>query len=368
MEENEARCAVQRDKRMRNPNTVQPQKFILDHLYWLVLVTIWYQNVLFTAVPGTTVRQSRIILWAAALVLAAFGCAITIKRRRNGWSLLANVLLPYELYAVVTYYPYLPRLTLAAVLLSGVLSLAFIVLGMLPAADGERQSAEDWKRQIGHSLLGARTIIAVCMLVLIVPVGVSQTFGHGLMNAKTPTVSTAAEAEEWTIANRMDTVQLLQEDEWKELDPQQRLDVLGVILNIETRYLGLNREVYLKSGVLNGETAAQYNHKDHEIVIDIGHLKTASAADALKSLCHECYHCYQHQMIALYENTPEEYRNMLLFQYVDRYIEEFSDYHDGDGDLMEYYTQTVEIQARQYAELAAEDYYRRIREYQTAGD
>ena len=291
-----------------------------------------------------------------------------MKKRRNNLSLFTNILLPYELYAVVTYRTYLPRLVWSSVLLAGILSLAFIVLGTLPAAHSEQRSAAGWKRQTVHSLLGARTITSVCILVLIVPIGVSKVFGLGLMTTKTPLVSDASEAEEWTVKNNIDTVCLLREEEWQELNPQQKLDVLGVVLNIEIRYLGLNHEVYLKSSVLNGETAAHYNHRDHEIVIDLGQLEAATAVDVLDSLCHECYHAYQYQMIALYEDTPEKYRNMLLFQYVGSYIEETSNYNDGSGDLMDYYYQTVEVQARQYAELAVADYYGRIRECLTTED
>lgn len=327
-----------------------------------------YRGVLFTAIPGMTVKQSKIILWISALVFVAFGFIITMKKRRNNLSLFTNILLPYELYAVVTYRTYLPRLVWCSVLLAGVLSLAFIILGMLPTAHSEQQSAEGRKRQVVHSLLGVRTITAICILVLIVPIGVSKVFGLGLMTTKTPLVSSASEAEKWTVKNNIDMVRLLREEEWKELSPQQKLDVLGVVLNIEIRYLGLNHEVYLKSSVLNGETAAHYNHKDHEIVIDLGQLETAAAADVLESLCHECFHAYQYQMIALYEDTPEKYRNMLLFQYVGSYIKETSNYNDGSGDLMDYYYQTIEIQARQYAELSVADYYGRIRECLTAED
>ena len=106
-----------------------------------------------------------------------------MKKRRNNLSLFTNILLPYELYAVVTYRTYLPRLVWSSVLLAGILSLAFIVLGTLPAAHSEQRSAAGWKRQTVHSLLGARTITSVCILVLIVPIGVSKVFGLGLMTA-----------------------------------------------------------------------------------------------------------------------------------------------------------------------------------------
>lgn len=58
---------------MRNTNTMRPQKYITDHLFWLITAMIWYRSVLFTAVPGMTVKQSKIILWVSALTLVAFG-------------------------------------------------------------------------------------------------------------------------------------------------------------------------------------------------------------------------------------------------------------------------------------------------------
>ena len=155
---------------MRNRNTMRPQKYITDHLFWLITAMIWYRSVLFTAVPGMTVKQSKIILWIVAFVLVAFGYIITMKKRRNDLSLFTNVIFPYELYAVVTYRTYLPRLVWCSVLLASILSFAFIILGMLPTAHNEHPSAEGRKRQAVHSLLGARTITAVCILVLIVPI------------------------------------------------------------------------------------------------------------------------------------------------------------------------------------------------------
>lgn len=58
---------------MRNANTMRPQKYIGDHLLWLITAMLWYRGVLFTAIPGMTVKQSKIILWVSALTLVAFG-------------------------------------------------------------------------------------------------------------------------------------------------------------------------------------------------------------------------------------------------------------------------------------------------------
>ena len=84
---------------MKNKCTMQPSKFIADHLVWLVTAMIWYRNVFFFGIPGMTVSQSKIILWISVLVLVALGCIITIKRRRNALSVFVNIFLPYEMYA-----------------------------------------------------------------------------------------------------------------------------------------------------------------------------------------------------------------------------------------------------------------------------
>lgn len=154
------------------------KKYISDHLFWLITAMIWYRGSLFTAISGMTVKQSKIILWISALALVAFGCIITVKKRRNNLSLFTNILLPYELYAVITYRTYLPRLVWCSVLLAGGLSLAFIVLGMLPMTGCKPKNAQGWKRQVIYSLLGAGTIAAVCILILIVPIGISNVIRY----------------------------------------------------------------------------------------------------------------------------------------------------------------------------------------------
>ena len=68
-----------------------------------------------------------------------FGVRHYDEKRRNGLSLFTNVIFPYELYAVVSYRTYLPKLVWSSVLLAGILSLAFIILGM-PSNGAQRTS------------------------------------------------------------------------------------------------------------------------------------------------------------------------------------------------------------------------------------
>lgn len=353
---------------MKNGNTMKAREYVLDNLFWAVTAMIWYRSIFFVALPGTTITFSKILLWITVLVFIAGGCGITLKKRRNNVSMIANILLPYELYAVLTYNAYVPKLVWGAIIVSALITIGFILLAITPDKLQTKSKAHGFKQRLKHGLLGARTIAAFCMLILLVPLGVRLVFGHGIISTTIPSVDAASKASEWTVKNNIDTVCLLREEEWSKLDAQEKLDVLGVVLNIEIRYLGLNHELYLKSAILEMNTAAHYNHTNHEIVINIDHLQHAPAEDILDSLCHECYHSYQYQMIELYNETPEKYRDMKVFQYVDDYIEEFSDYTDGSENDEDYYYQTVEVAARKYASEAVYEYYELIEEYAADND
>jgi len=352
---------------MKNRNTMQPREYLFDNLFWAITAMIWYRNIFFVGIPGISVGLSKLILWCIVFAFVALGYIITFQRRRNSVSLIVNILLPYEVYTVVAYHTYIPKLVLWAIILSAVVSLAFLSLAVMPYNDSKKKQPS-LKRRFKHGLLGSRTLVAVCMLALLVPLGIKLIFGHGLITPVIQSVSSSAKASEWTVKNNIETVRLLEEEEWCLLTSQEKMDVLGVILNIEIRYLGLNHELYLKSAVLDGHTAAHYNHSNHEIVIDIDCLQSEPPEEILDSLCHECYHSYQYQMIELYDATPDEYKDMLLFQYVDDYIDEFSDYTDGSENIEGYYFQTVEIAARQYAAQSVEEYYDLIDEYTSSDE
>lgn len=353
---------------MKNRNTMKPREYIFDNLFWAITAMIWYRNIFFVSLPGIPVVWSKCILWFAVFTFVALGCVLTFEKRRNNVSIIVNILLPYELYTVLTYYVYIPKLVWGAIIFSAITSIAFLLLAIMPDNQSSKKKAPNFHRRLRHGLLGARTLVAFCLLALLVPLGVRLIFRHGLISTNIQSVSAASKASEWTVKNNIETVQQLREEEWSRLNTQEKLDVLGVVLNIEIRYLGLNHELYLKSAVLDLNTAAHYNHNNHEIVIDIDHLQNAPADEILDSLCHECYHSYQYQMIDLYNATPEGYRDMLLFQYVGDYIEEFSNYADGSENTIDYYNQTVEIAARRYASDSVEEYYELIDKYTESTD
>lgn len=340
---------------MRNRNTMEPLEYLGKTLLWTIVAMIWYRNIFFIALPGCTIAWSKALLWMGVIFLTLWGWTITRQKRSNAVSVLVNVLFPYEIYTVLAYRAYFPRLVWGTVLGSVLLSTLFFVLAIWPDKEPSKITFE---QRLRHGLLGARTLVTVCLLCLLIPLGVRLLFGESITTETPPMQDeTTTEEDAWAVQNHMDTIRLLRPEKWTTLSTQEKMDALRVIINIEIHRLGLNHPISLRSAVLEGDVAAYYDNANHEIVIDMEHLQSVPAERVLTSICHECYHSYQCQMIELYYETPEEYRNMMVFRDVDEYIAEFSDYIHADENASGYYYQTVEVSAREYAAQAASTYY-----------
>ena len=174
--------------------------------------------------------------------------------------------------------------------------------------------------------------------------------------------------DQYTIAENMDTVLLLQKDEWGKLDTDQRLDVLQCICEIEGNYLGLNKRVEIKAAELEDHVMGNYNDASSVIHISNDTLENEKPYDALNTVCHEMYHAAQFRFCEIYEGLSEEDRRSYFMYKAAVYSEEFKDYKNGlnsenESEFAEYYGQNCEYDAREYSKQAVEEYYKRIAEY-----
>lgn len=156
---------------------------------------------------------------------------------------------------------------------------------------------------------------------------------------------------------------LLREEEWSRLTTQEKLDTLQTVANIEAHYLGLPNELNVGIANLGEYTFACYNDSTRTISIDLNHLENDSVYDVLDSCCHEAYHSYQHRLVEAYNAADENLKGLRIYKSATQYGQEFNNYIDGDYDFCLYYYQNCEMDARDYAEEAVSDYYRRIYEY-----
>ena len=172
--------------------------------------------------------------------------------------------------------------------------------------------------------------------------------------------------EQDTIKNNVDILDQLWPNQWEKLSLSEKASVLQVVANIERTYLGLPHELRVKTDILDDDTLGSYNRISHQITVDAAYLEDESPEEILGTIAHECYHAYQHMLVDLYIDSDERYKELQIFYDVRKYAEEFSSYEDGGIDnenFHKYYIQSVEIDARNYAVDAVDDYYAKLEEY-----
>lgn len=134
--------------------------------------------------------------------------------------------------------------------------------------------------------------------------GANVLFGSSLLKSDVRP-ATKTNLSEQTIANNMDTILLLQEDEWEKLSAQERLDVLQTVANIEQRYLGLPNELNVGVANLDADILGYYTDKTHEIIVSADSLLYDSPWEVLDTICHEAYHSYQYRLVEALNGADE---------------------------------------------------------------
>lgn len=347
---------------MKNSNTLSKASFI-EYTIWLGMsLTFICRFTCFTSIYGITVFQSKLVYWALVVFLIPLGTYITYAKRRNYLSILVNIALPFEIYTIASTFRYIPVVHIIALSIVTSLGLLYFGLIVFQKSKNKKHLKKIVFKCIKFASLGTRTIIAVLLLSVTLPVCVKSAFGYELISSNVD-VSIEASDDKWSLSNNIETVAMLHEETWINLSLSDKLYVLGTVKNVEMRYFGINHEVYLDAGDLDGDTLGCYNAEEHRITIDIEHLKSSDAKEVLRTLLHECRHVYDRMCVELYNQIDDDYKNMLMFYEVSEFRDDFNNYTDGDEDPLGYYFQSVEISAREYSEIATIEYFECINKY-----
>lgn len=342
---------------MRDGNTMSKTGYILEHVFWGLLSAVIYQYACFRCVQGFDFAMSRLILWGIMIGLSGLGIVLTWGRRRNHLSMFVNLVLPLEAYVALSYWPAMRRPFMAAGAAAGIAAFAYFLTVMCRKIENRGRCGVILMRRLRYGVLGGRTLAAVCLTLLIVPVGIHAVFGRELFY---PAVAPAASAtENHTIAGHLEELTKLEEDTWETLDRAARLDLLQTVANIEDTYLGLPHELSVTAGDLPQSIVGQYDDGTHTITLDADYLMTHLAHEVLDTVCHEAYHAYQHRLCDAYDSLDSDFKGLLLFYRTEKYTVDFEHYYSGD-DFDAYYSQQVEVDARNYAADAVEDYFAKI--------
>lgn len=347
---------------MKEKSTKTLGEYWFDCLLYLVISWVWYDGLLFRCLPGMTFSGSKSVLWAM-IVVSVLLCSFALYRKmRTSWTLSIALIIPFGLYTVLAYRQTVGKWMLIVLSVVTSLTIAYSAFLLTRKIKNGRSLRKVIKWRIHRCCYAIQSSLAVALILVIGIIGIQGVFGDNIINSSIA-ATTNNQSISQTISNNIDTVLLLQEEEWNDLTTQEKLDALQTVANIEAHYLGLPNELNVGAANLGEYTLACYNDRTHTISIDLNHLENGSVYDVLDSCCHEAYHSYQHRLVEAYKSADEQMKGLRIYKPAIKYGEEFSDYSDGDYDYCSYYYQDCEMDARDYAEDAVDDYYRRIEAY-----
>ena len=345
----------------------EKRKMCTGFVYWgqiaflHLLAMTFYRSFLFRSVSGLSTLQSKILLWVLAIAnyILCTSTAETHGRKRQ--AIILPLLFPYAVYTYFTYSDYFHHSALILLILAAVVLCVYLVWTWVRPIPVSRKRSRVIRSRLRQTLRYMRNIPTLFLSPLLVAVIVVMLQGGALVVSDVqaepkPSYKDTADAAQ----TNNDWVRNLDKEKWQELSTQKRLDLLQLVANNECAILGVYHDVRVQSGIMRKNTVlGTYNSNEHVITININILKNASPQEAVEIIAHECYHAYQRCLTHLLADTNEQYKDLYLFTGVRQYVKEYSDYHDGGETAEEYekyYDQTVEEDARAFAESAVERY------------
>lgn len=330
-------------------------EYLFKNAFWALASMVLYKTLVSLCLPDETINYSKILLWILVIVSVVIGIVFTYKCRRNDISIFVNTALPFEAFSLIAYRKIYPTTCIVIFILSCALAVIYVAVVLFRKIEDKSNLKRIIWIRIKGSFLRMRTIIATFLILAMLPIGVATMFKASNSNA------IISKLNECTIENNMNIMPDLLPENWENLSTSQRLTALQVLANVEANYHGLDFELNVIAENLDENILGLYNHNIHTISIDSEYLAECSSDDAIRTICHEGYHAYERCLVSMYQSIDPRYKDLIMFYDIPYYEANFNNYIDGDENFFGYYIQSIEIDARNYAEIAVEEIYRAIR-------
>lgn len=341
-------------------NTMDYADYIQTYIFAGQMSLLGYYHTVFIGLPKCSAAHSLLLLEVALAGGLVCDLLPVFRIARNWWSILGTMCVILGGYTGVTYYRHAPeacRILLAAA--CGILGI-YLLLLFVRKIDGNLEREKVFRIRVRRGVRGAGVVAAVTGLLFILS-GAAVKHIPQTANVLYRTTYTAEDALEANIGELLK----LQPETYAELNTDEKLELLQIVANIEGRYLGLDERVFVGCADLNENTLGYYRDSSKEILIDTDYLE-AEPREVVRVLCHEMYHAAQHQYARIYDKlSPDEKRSYFLTEAA-AYAEELKDYKDGEEggyyEYVEYYSQSLEREARAYGLVSSEQIFERIEE------
>jgi len=141
--------------------------------------------------------------------------------------------------------------------------------------------------------------------------------------------------------------------EWENLNTLEKLELMEIVLNVETSYLGIKPIQVVLTGTQN-DIYGMYYKGSRTIVLS--HEATKSYEQCIKTLTHECFHAYQTQIMENLDFTNEDVSGCRYFAEAYSWWLNDKNYINDVDKYEEYVSQSIEKSAEKYSEEQIEFY------------
>lgn len=188
--------------------------------------------------------------------------------------------------------------------------------------------------------------IAASVLMLVPSILVCCKYGLASVGHVQPMV-TAAELNN---ADEDHTFKRLFADDWATISDDEKLEALQFVADIEAQWLGI-KPVYVVPAKLDEITLGQHPRKSRFVVIDLEKESHLDVLTCINTILHECRHIYQDDCVQELDWSDPAVLTGVYYENARQWREDYAIRPPkGEEHFDEYYYQTIEVDAREYAQ------------------
>lgn len=334
-----------------------------DVSFWLLLVYFWFHSFMFQRVfiPFTDIlltrSQSKMLLIALILVCSIINLWLGFYKKIHNSSLflLSIVSMPYGLYLLLEIHRDHP------ILVYCMIGAQFVALWVwsywafiIPIQQHKCRPILPIKLlahffQLAQATLGLFSCILMAVTILVEAFSFSVISRNSAIN-----LLVGGSPNSWP--THQELYEMLANENWDTCTIQQKVDVLQVVVNYESSYLGLPEAITVTCSRGDPDRLGYYNHSKLQIVLNEDHLHHDSVIECVDTALHEVYHGYQNYLCEVYETLDAEYHSLLGIREAEQYLCDIERYATSKNDFESYYFLSLEVHAREYAKERAHLY------------
>lgn len=354
----------------RDRSTKDTDDFIIYSVIVFSFIYLFYFYSFFTPYANQ-LRVSDFKAYTVITVSGFIGCLIVFRRQRHSITMAVSIAFPFCLFTLLNMSSIFRCSTTMIVLL--VIAMAGVCL-MVVRKDFTMSSEKEVK--ISKGTLKKCAVAAHMMFTLLMTFCVMTAVVSNVITFQKESKAIASFEEEPQTTKEINTYDLSKyttenynkelegfaDSKWAVLSEEERIRLLQIVANIEANTMGISKPFVVKSDNLNQEgkdiyTTGCYESKANSIIIDEKYLETEESYWVLQTLCHECYHGWQHSLVKLYFEAGEDSKQLRIFSDVRDYLIDIKSYDEALNNFDQYYNLKLESMARAYGEDRAKDYY-----------